>query len=118
MLARNLTTFDPERRSDWDGLEVRRVCVGLQKDLAIGGRGERNTMSELLKELVCALTSNVKLQDELLHECVVRLWRLEFENPGRSEEWYLQNCRSEIKHLFGAGATIVEAQKRQSRRLA
>jgi DNA-binding CsgD family transcriptional regulator len=41
-----------------------------------------------------------------MQECLIRLWRLESEHPGRTRSWYLQNCRYHLQHLLVAGRSV------------
>lgn len=41
-----------------------------------------------------------------MQECLIRLWKLETERPGRTRSWYLQNCRYHLQHCLAAGKSV------------
>ena len=61
---------------------------------------------ESLKKIVTRLTADQSLQEDLMQECRIRMWRLENERPGRTRSWYLQNCRFHVQHWLAAGRSV------------
>src|SRR5947209_15347288 len=59
---------------------------------------EDPSMRESLRQIVNGFTGDLALQQDMLQECLVRLWRVEAEKPGRTRSWYLQNCRFHVQH--------------------
>src|SRR5947207_15284341 len=67
---------------------------------------EDATFCELLRRIIAQFTADKVLQDDLMQECLIRLWRLESEEPGRTRSWYLQNCRFHVQHWLAAGRSL------------
>jgi hypothetical protein len=61
---------------------------------------------ESLRKIVAGLTADAVLQEDLMQESLIRLWRLEIERPGRTRSWYLQNCRYHLQHWLAAGRSV------------
>src|SRR5213592_4788601 len=61
---------------------------------------------QTLRRIVTRVTPDRALQDDLMQECLLRLWRLETEEPGRTRSWYLQNCRFHLQHWLAAGRSV------------
>jgi DNA-directed RNA polymerase specialized sigma24 family protein len=69
---------------------------------------------ELLRRIVAQFTSDKILQEDLMQECLIRIWRLEGEVPGRTRSWYLQNCRFHVQHWLASGRSV-DSLKRDNR---
>src|SRR6266568_5208339 len=67
---------------------------------------EDATFCELLRRIVARFTADRVLQDNLMQECLIRIWRLEREEPGRTQIWYLQNCRFHVQHWLASGRSV------------
>ena len=67
---------------------------------------EDATFCELLRRIVTRFTADRVLQDDLMQECLIRIWRLESEEPGRTRSWYLQNCRFHLQHWLASGRSV------------
>src|SRR2546426_7885742 len=67
---------------------------------------EDATFCELLRRIVIRFTADRVLQDDLMQECLIRIWRLESEEPGRTRSWYLQNCRFHVQHWLASGRSV------------
>src|SRR5436190_18341400 len=61
---------------------------------------------QTLRRIVTRVTPDRALQDDLMQECLIRLWRLESEEPGRTRSWYLQNCRFHVQHWLASGRSL------------
>src|ERR1041385_2924479 len=59
-----------------------------------------------LRKIVAGFTVDPVLQQDMLQECLVCLWRVEGEKPGRTRSWYLQNCRFHVQHWLAAGRSV------------
>jgi len=59
-----------------------------------------------VRKLVTRITADWALQQDLTQECVIRLWRLEGEQPGRTSSWYLQNCHFHLRHWLASGRSV------------
>src|SRR6266536_923893 len=60
----------------------------------------------VLQKIVARLTTDEMLQDDLMQECLVRLWNIERDEPGRTRSWYLQNCRFHLLHWLDSGRSL------------
>ena len=67
---------------------------------------EETGISESLRNIVGRLRTDAALREDLMQECLIRLWRLEIEKPGRTRSWYLQNCRFHLQHWLSAGRSL------------
>jgi DNA-directed RNA polymerase specialized sigma24 family protein len=67
---------------------------------------EDTTFCELLRRIIAQFTADRVLQDDLMQECLIRIWRLENEEPGRTRSWYLQNCRFHVQHWLASGRSV------------
>jgi DNA-directed RNA polymerase specialized sigma24 family protein len=61
---------------------------------------------ESLRQIVNRSTHHHDLQQDLLQECLLQLWKIESEKPGRTRSWYLQNCRFHVQHWLAAGRSL------------
>jgi len=66
-----------------------------------------------LRAIVARTSADPALQDDLMQECLVRLWKLESTLPKQTKSWYLQNCRFHVHHCLAAGKSI-DSLKRSS----
>src|SRR5229473_8042623 len=64
------------------------------------------TMCESLRRIVNGFTGDPALRQDMLQECLVCLWKIESEKPGRTKSWYLQNCRFHVQHWLAAGRSL------------
>jgi len=67
---------------------------------------EEGRTSETLKRIVGGCTNDRGLQQDILQELLLKLWRVECDEPGRSRSWYLQNCRFHALHCLTAGRSL------------
>jgi DNA-directed RNA polymerase specialized sigma24 family protein len=67
---------------------------------------EDATFCVLLRRIVAQFTADRALRDDLMQECLIRIWRLESEEPGRTRSWYLQNCRFHVQHWLACGRSV------------
>jgi len=67
---------------------------------------EEARVCQSLRRIVGQLTGDPALQEDLMQECLIRLWKLEIEKPGRTRSWYLQNCRFHIQHWLASGRSL------------
>src|ERR1041385_4963343 len=67
---------------------------------------EDTRMRQVLQRIVARLTADRALQDDLMQECLVRWWRIERDEPGRTRSWYLQNCRFHLLHWLASGRSL------------
>lgn len=75
---------------------------------------EDSAVRKSLQRLVARFTADPELQQDLMQECLVCLWRVEAEKPGRTRSWYLQNCRFCVQHRLAAGRSV-DSPKRARR---
>jgi len=67
-----------------------------------------------LRQIVKGFAKDPHLQEDLMQECLVCLWRAECETPGRTRSWYLQNCRFRIQHFLAAGSSVDSLKRDQA----
>ncbi len=72
---------------------------------------------ELLHRIVCRLTSDTAIKDDLLQEALVHLWLLEEKHPGQSRSWYLQGCKFHLQNYLAMGRSV-DSMKRRSHKLS
>ena len=63
-------------------------------------------MCESLRRIVIGLTADRTLYEDMIQEGLVRLWTLPSEKPGRTNSWYLQNCRFHLQHWLQRGRSV------------
>jgi DNA-directed RNA polymerase specialized sigma24 family protein len=63
-------------------------------------------MCSSLRTIVNSITGDPAMQQDMLQECLVCLWRMEAQKPGRTRSWYLQNCRFHVQHWLAAGRSL------------
>jgi len=61
---------------------------------------------ESLRRIVIGLTADTTLHEDLMQEGLIRLWVLPSEKPGRTNSWYLQNCRFHLQHWLQRGRSV------------
>lgn len=60
----------------------------------------------LLRQIVCGMTRDRALREDLLQEALVHLWQQEAAQPGQRSGWYLQSCRFFLQNLLRHGRSI------------
>ncbi len=70
---------------------------------------------KLLYRIVCLLTSDTELREDLIQEAMVHLWLLEERRPGQSRSWYLQNCKFRVQNYIAAGKSVDSLKRRNGR---
>jgi RNA polymerase sigma factor (sigma-70 family) len=67
---------------------------------------------EILRQIVAGFTRRCpELQQDLMQESLVHLWKLERKRPGHTHSWYLQGCRFHLQHYFVSGRSL-DSRKR------
>jgi len=70
-----------------------------------------------LQQIIARFTSDTALQQDLMQECLVHLWRVERQEPGRTQSWYLQSCRFFVQHCLAAGRSVDSLKRTRGDRL-
>jgi DNA-directed RNA polymerase specialized sigma24 family protein len=70
-------------------------------------------MVRLLRQIVARFTRYPELQQDLMQESLLHLWKLERSRPGRTRSWYLQGCRFHLQHYLISGRSL-DSLKRAS----
>src|SRR5258707_10150901 len=83
-----------------------------QKPVAI--LNEDTLIRASLLNIVAGFTANSVLQQDLMQESLVHLWRIESDKPGRSSSWYLQSCQFHIRHYLAAGRSVDSPKRAQA----
>jgi DNA-directed RNA polymerase specialized sigma24 family protein len=63
-------------------------------------------MLEPLRRIVAGFMRDPGLQADLMQECLVHLWTVKRQKPGRTLSWYLQSCRFHIQHWLASGRSL------------
>jgi DNA-directed RNA polymerase specialized sigma24 family protein len=61
---------------------------------------------ETLRKMVSSITRNLSVQEELLQEALIHLWKMEADKPGRTQSWYVQSCWFHLQHWLSAGKSV------------
>jgi len=72
---------------------------------------DETRVREVLRRIVNQLMPDSTLKEDLMQEGLVRLWKLEVEQPGRTRSWYLQNCKFHLQHWLELGRSV-DSRKR------
>jgi RNA polymerase sigma factor (sigma-70 family) len=67
-----------------------------------------------LRGMIHRLSTNPHLQQDLIQECCLRLWRLQSQQPGQSASWYVQSCRFHIHHYLSRGRSVDSPKRRNA----
>src|SRR5437016_1641733 len=67
---------------------------------------EQDQTREKLAQMVAGFTQDRQLQQDLLQECLLHLWKLEADKPGCTRSWYLQGCRFHLQHCLVSGRSL------------
>ncbi len=59
-----------------------------------------------LEKVVARLARDPALREDLMQEGLLHLWQVECQCPGRTQSWYLQNCRFCVLHSLASGRSI------------
>ena len=71
---------------------------------------------EVLSRIVCRLTNDSSIREDLMQEAMVHLWLLEAKRPGQTSSWYLQGCKFHLQNYLGAGRSV-DSLKRKAGKL-
>jgi len=65
----------------------------------------------LLVRIVVTIAGGPGLDEDLMQEAMVHLWRVEQNHPGQLTSWYLQSCRFHLLDYLRGGRSV-DALKR------
>jgi RNA polymerase sigma factor (sigma-70 family) len=71
-------------------------------------------LQESLRRIVARFSGNPVLQEDLIQEGLVHLWKVERYKPGRTRSWYLQSCRFHFQHWLAAGRSLDSPKRAQA----
>ena len=77
--------------------------------------GDAHTRRTLWR-IVRNLTSDPVLREDLMQECLVRVWQLSREKPGQTRSWYLHNCRYHLQHCLDEGRSVDSFKRANGRK--
>jgi len=69
---------------------------------------------QLLRQICARFCADPDLQQDLLQECLIHLWRMEHAKPDQTRSWYLQSCRFHIQHWLAAGRSLDNPRRSSS----
>lgn len=61
---------------------------------------------ETLRKMIGTISHNPSVQEELLQEALIHLWKVEMDKPGRTQSWYVQSCWFHLQHWLAAGRSV------------
>jgi len=67
---------------------------------------EEISTRRMLRKIVNRLVADRTLQEDLMQECLIRLWSIEIEQPGQTRSWYLKNCKFHLQHWLESGRSL------------
>jgi RNA polymerase sigma factor (sigma-70 family) len=67
-----------------------------------------------LRCIIAGVSANATLQEDLMQESLVHLWKVECDNPGQTKSWYLQSCRFHVQHWLAAGRSLDSPKRAQA----
>src|SRR5216684_3568131 len=67
---------------------------------------EDTPLQASLRQIVARFTGNPVLQEDLMQESLVHLWKIERDKPGQTKSWYLQSCQFHVRHWLAAGRSM------------
>jgi DNA-directed RNA polymerase specialized sigma24 family protein len=70
-----------------------------------------------IRGIVCRITMDKTLQEDLVQEALIHLWRLESERPGQTRSWYFQNCKYAVLNILKTGRSV-DALKHSADRIS
>jgi RNA polymerase sigma factor (sigma-70 family) len=76
---------------------------------------ERSEVRELLKHIVHKVATDSMLQEDLMQEALIHLWRQESQRPGQTRSWYLQSCRFYLQNYLSQGHSVDSMKRRHAR---
>ena len=80
---------------------------------------EDPSLQASLQCLIAGLGREPALQEDLMQESLVHLWRVGRDYPGRTRSWYLQSCRYHVQHWLASGRSVDSPKRAQAdKRLA
>jgi len=74
---------------------------------------EDSSLQESLRSIIAGLTANAVLQEDLMQEGLVHLWKVARDNPGQTKSWYLQSFRFHVRHWLAAGRSLDSPKRAQ-----
>ena len=87
---------------------------GCRKQSLINMLVEEDKTRRLLQQIVVGFTRHSHLQQDLMQECLLHLWKLEGEIPRRTRSWYLQGCRFHLQHCLSSGRSVDSLKRAHS----
>ena len=69
-------------------------------------------MRHSLRRIICRMTDDGALRDDLMQEALLHLWLQETGQPDQTRSWYLQSCRFHLQHFIDAGRSIDSTKRR------
>jgi len=67
---------------------------------------EEPFLQESLRGIIAGVSGNAVLQEDLMQEGLVHLWKVELYKPGQTKSWYLQSCRFHVQNWLAAGRSL------------
>lgn len=61
---------------------------------------------EVLRKMIGTVSHNPCVQEDLLQEALLHLWKIETDKPDRTQSWYVQSCWFHLQHWLAAGRSV------------
>jgi len=71
-------------------------------------------LQKSLRQIVARLSKNPVLQQDLMQESLVHLWKVGCDKPGHTKSWYLQSCHFHVRHWLAAGRSLDSPKRAQA----
>ena len=78
----------------------------------LGTISEQTNVRQTLGQLICHITSDASLRDDLMQEALIHLWLTETRRPGQTRSWYMQSCKFHLQHYLASGRSIDSTKRR------
>jgi DNA-directed RNA polymerase specialized sigma24 family protein len=88
--------------------------LGAGAENGVGLLVERPEIQDALRRLVQARCNDPDLQEDIVQEVQLCLWRAEVTTPGKTLSWYLERCRFCIQHFFKKGRSVDSLKRSDS----
>jgi DNA-directed RNA polymerase specialized sigma24 family protein len=97
-------------------------CVTAPDRILRGSNGKESSatlieeprLQESLRRIIANVSGDPALEEDLMQESLVHLWKVECDNPGHTRSWYLQSCRFHVQHWLAAGRSLDSPKRAQA----
>jgi DNA-directed RNA polymerase specialized sigma24 family protein len=76
---------------------------------------DRGEVVGLLQRIAAKIGGGAGIEEDLLQEALVHLWKSELKHPGNTLSWHIQSCFFHLKNLSRCGRSI-DSPRRHAKR--